>query len=215
MAYTVTASGEFSRSSGYFTINGTKYYAAGTWTFDSKPTISVYVGSGAATLRPYCKVTLNGETVQSGYGEYFLETDGDVVDIVFSNPSTTTSYYVAAITTSKTDPMEIPFKPSVCTVTITGTGQQNICYALIGGTKHYTAKTLEIASGTEITFHSQIKTSSSVGSVKAGAIRVNGTKVNGTEQNYVYTIKSNIAVKLSYTSDGDGTYSSNITITEE
>ena len=110
----------------------------------------------------------------------------------------------------------IPFAPAVFTMTITGTGHQNICYVKIGTTKHYTAKTLEVEAGTVATFHAQRKNSSS-GAAYADTVMLNGVKVSGgtgTSSDYEYTINGNISVELGYSS-GDGSYRGNIDITEE
>ena len=115
----------------------------------------------------------------------------------------------------------ISFAAPVYTVTITGTGHQNICYLTINGTKYYSKKTLEVEAGTEIVFYAQKKTSSSSGSIKSDAIRLNGTLVNtpnsreSADYKYTHTMTGNISVKLGYESGGDGTYVGPINITEE
>lgn len=49
------------------------------------------------------------------------------------------------------DPMFWPRKkPQKVTLTMTGEGDANECYIQIGGTKYYSAQTLEVEEGTEV-----------------------------------------------------------------
>ena len=107
MAYTVTASGTFNQTNGNFTINGTTYYAAGTWTFDSKPTITIRTSAnGGSSYAGNCTITVNGVTVSTGHNIYTLETDDDTIDIVFTQGTYSGRYYYsAAVTTSQSDPL--------------------------------------------------------------------------------------------------------------
>ena len=56
-------------------------------------------------------------------------------------------------------------------VTITGTGSSNYCYAIINGTKQYSAGTHEVKAGDKITFGVYGNSSSSYGSVTIDGTR--------------------------------------------
>lgn len=145
MAYTVTASGTFNQTNGYFTINGTSYYAAGTWTFDSKPAITIKTSAnGGPTFAGNCKITVNGETVSTGANTYTLETDDDTIDIVFTEGTySSRSYYSAAVTTSQSDPMAP--KDSHNTNVGSVAYELESAVALVGGVAY------ELESGTVLT----------------------------------------------------------------
>ena len=101
--YTVNITGNLNSRYGYATINGTTITSAGTKTYTSKPTISVYVGTGTIIDQNLCAVKLNGTTVKSGQGSYSLDFgDDNVVNISFTAKSSTGTYYTADITTQKT-----------------------------------------------------------------------------------------------------------------
>lgn len=109
MAYTVTISGEFNAGWCYATINGTKITEDnyGTHTYDTKPTISIRVGSYDTNFKQ-STVTLNGEVVFTGRGTYDLVTDGTDINIVFTLErvsGTIYSAYFAEVTTRTPDPM--------------------------------------------------------------------------------------------------------------
>ena len=97
--YTVNISGTFNQTYGYLTINGTKITTAGTRTYSSKPTISVYISSSQSNLRSKCEVTINDTVVKSGHGEYTLLTDATTINIVMLQvqDSSTYLYYCADI----------------------------------------------------------------------------------------------------------------------
>lgn len=97
--YAVNISGTFNQTYGYLTINGTKITTAGTRTYSSKPTISVYISSSQSNLRSKCEVTINDTVVKSGHGEYTLSTDATTINIVMLQvqDSSTYLYYCADI----------------------------------------------------------------------------------------------------------------------
>ena len=76
------------------------------------------------------------------------------------------------------------------TVTITGTGRLNYCYATINGTMEYRAGTYEVSTGDTITF-------GVYGSNKEGSVTIDGTKVlsvtGQTTQTYDWTVPSGIS----------------------
>ena len=78
------------------------------------------------------------------------------------------------------------------TVTITGTGRLNYCYATINGTKQYSAGTYRVNAGDTITFGVFGKNYTYYGSVT-----IDGTQVliveDGTMQTYDWTVPSGIS----------------------
>ena len=76
------------------------------------------------------------------------------------------------------------------TVTITGTGRLNYCYATINGTEQYRAGTYEVNTGDTITF-------GVYGSNKEGSVTIDGTEVlrvtGQTTQTYEWTVPSGIS----------------------
>ena len=76
------------------------------------------------------------------------------------------------------------------TVTITGTGRLNYCYATINGTEEYRAGTYEVNNGDTITF-------GVYGTNKAGWVTIDGTEVlrvtGQTLQTYDWTVPSGIS----------------------
>ena len=82
--------------------------------------------------------------------------------------------------------------PSTIAVTITGTGAANYCYAIINGTKQYSAGRDEVNAGGTITFGVYGKSSSTYGLVK-----IDGTQVlkvtSGSTQTYDWTVPSGIS----------------------
>lgn len=126
--YTVNISGTFNQTYGYLTINGTKITTAGTRTYSSKPTISVYISSSQSNLRSKCYVSHNGTVLKSGYGEYTLSIDAETMDIKMlqvQDPSTYL-YYAVEITT------KVPSEPH--NTNISGTAREfESGTVLIGG----------------------------------------------------------------------------------
>ena len=86
-------------------------------------------------------------------------------------------------------------------VTITGTGDSRKCYAIINGTKQYSAGTHEVNAGDTITFGVLGKTSE-------GSVTIDGTQVleaTGSEtQTYNWTVPysiSTIEIAMAYDPD--------------
>ena len=77
-------------------------------------------------------------------------------------------------------------------VTITGTGDSSKCYAIINGTKHYSAGTHEVNAGDTITFGVYGRNSTNY-----GALTIDGTRVlkvtNEKTQTYDWTVPSGIS----------------------
>lgn len=73
-------------------------------------------------------------------------------------------------------------------VTITGSGSENFCYAVINGTKQYSAGTHEVKSGDTITFGVY---------GDSGTVTIDGTEVlrviDKTVQTYDWTVTSGIS----------------------
>ena len=89
-------------------------------------------------------------------------------------------------------------------VTITGTGNSSYCYAIINGTKKYSAGTHEVNAGDTITF-------GVVGyrSPYSGFVKIDGTQVlevtSLRTKTYDWTVPSGIStveIKLTYSSKG-------------
>ena len=78
------------------------------------------------------------------------------------------------------------------TVTITGAGSANYCYATINGTKQYSAGTHEVNAGDTITFGIFGRSSSTYGFVK-----IDGTEVlrvtDKTTKTYNWTVPNGIS----------------------
>lgn len=91
-------------------------------------------------------------------------------------------------------------------VTITGTGSQNYCYAIINGTKQYNAGTHEVYVGDTITFGVYgFNTSAS------GWVKIDGAEVlrvtNDTLKTYDWTVPSGIStikIAMTYKTHGYG-----------
>ena len=64
----------------------------------------------------------------------------------------------------------MPAMPAKVAVTITGTGNSRYCYAMINGTKQYSAGTHEVYTGDTITF-------GVYGMNNTGWLKIDGTKV--------------------------------------
>ena len=83
----------------------------------------------------------------------------------------------------------MPATPIV--VTITGSGDSSKCYAIINGTKQYSAGTHEVNAGDTITF------GVSGSPVLTGFVKVDGTKVfevtNPSAKTYDWTVPSGIS----------------------
>ena len=91
--------------------------------------------------------------------------------------------------------------PPPISVTITGTGDADYCYATINGTKQYEAGTHEVNAGDTIMFLVLGSSSNSYGSVT-----INETVVmrvtSGTTQTYDWTVPSGIStIEISMTSE--------------
>ena len=94
-------------------------------------------------------------------------------------------------------------------VTITGTGNSSRCYAIINGTKQYSAGTHEVYAGDTITFgvYGQDKS--------YGFVKIDGTQVlkvtSGSTKTYDWTVPSGIStIEIAMTVNGKG--SSSITV---
>ena len=78
------------------------------------------------------------------------------------------------------------------TVTITGSGSQNYCYAIINGTKQYRAGTHEVNDGDTITFGIFGRSSSTY-----GLVTIDGTEVlrvtDKTTETYDWTVPNGIS----------------------
>lgn len=101
--YTVNITGSIHGLHSYVTINETKYESSGTYTFDEKPTISVYVTGTSTTARNDCSITLNNKLVQNGYGTYTIDFgSAKIININFASGagSLDGTYYSASITTT-------------------------------------------------------------------------------------------------------------------
>ena len=91
-------------------------------------------------------------------------------------------------------------------VTITGTGDSSKCYAIINGTKQYSAGTHEVNAGDTITF------GVSGGLWGSSTLTINGTQVleatSGQKLTYDWTVPngiSTIEIAMEYGSYGYGT----------
>lgn len=107
MAYIVNISGDTNATYAYATVDEEKIIQSGTYTYNTKPAISVYL-SGNLSVTNKCQIVLNGETVKTGGGSYELGTEAETVDIVFKrNGSSGALYYTADIIAEETpsDPM--------------------------------------------------------------------------------------------------------------
>jgi hypothetical protein len=102
--YTVKITGSPHSSYGYVTINGTKYTSDRTYTYTSKPTISVYVSATTSSDRSRCSVSLNGERVKTGYGSYDLSTEATDIEISIGSSTGASGYYYSAHITTSGEP---------------------------------------------------------------------------------------------------------------
>lgn len=99
------------------------------------------------------------------------------------------------------------------TVTITGSGDSSKCYAIINGTKQYSAGTHEVNAGDTITF------GVSGYPVFTGFVKVDGTKVlevtNPSAKTYDWTVPSGIStVEIAMAlSSSAGAYAGRIIVT--
>ena len=79
-------------------------------------------------------------------------------------------------------------------VTITGTGDSSYCYAIINGTKQYSAGTHEVNAGDTITFGVY---GTSISSSAYGSLTIDGTEVlhvtDKTTQTYEWTVPRGIS----------------------
>lgn len=72
--FAVILTGEgFDSRYNYATIDGTKYKAAETLELEYGSTIEIHVSAAAASYQKDCYITLDGETVQSGAGDYLYK----------------------------------------------------------------------------------------------------------------------------------------------
>ena len=87
---------------------------------------------------------------------------------------------------------QIVIPATTIAVTITGTGSQNYCYAIINGTKQYSAGTHEVNAGDTITFSIFGRSSSTY-----GLVTIDGTEVlrvtSGSTATYDWTVPSGIS----------------------
>ena len=95
-------------------------------------------------------------------------------------------------------------------VTITGAGDEGLCYATINGTKQYSAGTHEVNAGDTITFGVYGHNTSVY-----GMITINGTEVlratGSSTETYDWTVPSGIStIEIAMTNKG---YYSTITVT--
>ena len=98
-------------------------------------------------------------------------------------------------------------------VTITGSGDSSKCYAIINGTKQYSAGTHEVNAGDTITF-------GVAGSIFLyGSVTIDGTQVlkvtSGSLQTYDWTVPNGIStIEIAMALPSlSGTYSGRITVT--
>lgn len=79
-------------------------------------------------------------------------------------------------------------------VTITGSGNSSSCYAIINGTKQYSAGTYEVKAGDTITFGVY---GSSISSSAYGSLTIDGTEVlkvtSDSTQTYDWTVPRGIS----------------------
>ena len=87
------------------------------------------------------------------------------------------------------------------TVTITGSGNSSKCYAIINGTKQYSAGTHEVNAGDTITF-------GVIGKTSEGSVTIDGTKVleatGSATRTYDWTVPygiSTIEIAMAYNSN--------------
>ena len=100
----------------------------------------------------------------------------------------------------------MPVLPVV--VTITGSGASNYCYAIINGTKQYSAGMHEVNAGDTITF--------GVGGTVYGSLTIDGTevtKVAGGLKTYDWTVPSGISTVEIAMAYNTGLQSGKITVT--
>ena len=99
------------------------------------------------------------------------------------------------------------------TVTITGAGDSSKCYAIINGTKQYSAGTHEVYAGDTITF------GVSGNSFLSGLVTIDGTEVlkvnGGSAKTYDWTVPNGIStIEIAMALPSlSGTYSGKITVT--
>ena len=100
------------------------------------------------------------------------------------------------------------------TVTITGSGNSSNCYAIINGTKQYSAGTHEVYTGDTITFGVHGYPSTFYGEVNIDGTRVLKVTTQSTKT-YEWTVPSgtiSITIAMSYTIEGQTRYG-RITVT--
>lgn len=107
-------------------------------------------------------------------------------------------------------------EPTVLTiaVTITGSGNERYCYAIINGTKQYSAGTHEVNAGDTITF-------GVFGSQNySGSVTIDGKRalrvMNGSTQTYDWTVPdgiSTVEIAMNYRSAGSRPSYGRITVT--
>ena len=93
-------------------------------------------------------------------------------------------------------------------VTITGSGDSSKCYAIINGTKQYSAGTHEVNAGDTITF--------GVGGIVYGSVTIDGTevlKVTGGLKTHDWTVPSGISTIEIAMAYNTGLQSGKITVT--
>ena len=107
-----------------------------------------------------------------------------------------------------------PPAPTIA-VTITGAGNPSYCYAIINGTKQYSAGTYEVNRGDTITFGVY-----SAGTQNSGWVVIDGTKVleatGSATQTYDWTVPdgiSTVEIEMKYRSAGSQPSYGRITVT--
>ena len=146
-------------------------------------------------------------TVETGY------TNMSVTVMMGGNDITSTSYSNGVITITEVtgDILITATGLSTVAVTITGKGNSNRCYAIINGTKQYSAGTHEVNAGDTITFGVK------GGSWMPSTLTINGTQVleakPGQTLTYDWAVPNGIStVEIAMNYNRDYSYS-RITVT--
>ena len=99
MTVDVALSGDFHRTLGYVTIDGTQYTRENTVTVAKGTSVTVYCSASTSSGMKNCKITLNGTTVAKGArdspAEYTFAVTNDCSIVLTASGST---YYTADIT---------------------------------------------------------------------------------------------------------------------
>lgn len=94
--YTVSISGKFHSTYAYVQVGDTQHTAAADIQVARDTLICIVVDGSSTANKEKCDVTLNGATVLSGAGRYFLNVKAPTT-IVFTKGSS--AWYTCAITT--------------------------------------------------------------------------------------------------------------------